>query len=105
MPRLIAVLMAALAFGVLPSAALAVEDNAPAMPIASPESGQPSEPVPGIDKNESLSEQLAEDKGVIKPPPTGDSEIHTTAPNPNPGTMPVIPPPGTPGGDQSVQPK
>ena len=67
---------------------------------------------PGADEQEpsdsqggNLSEQLDRNKGVITPPATGDSEIYTEAPNPNPGTTPVIPPPGTPGGDQSVEPK
>ncbi len=66
---------------------------------------QKSEPVPGINPNESLSDQLDKDKGVIAPPPVGDSEILTPAPDPDPGTTPVIPPPGTPGGDQSIEPK
>ena len=52
-----------------------------------------------------LSEQLDENKGVIDPPPVGDAEIHAPAPEPLPGTTPVIPPPGTPGGDPSVVPK
>jgi len=66
---------------------------------------QKSEPVPGIDPNQSLSDQLDEGKGVINPPPVGDTEIQAPAPDPNPGTTPVIPPPGTPGGDQSIEPK
>jgi hypothetical protein len=65
----------------------------------------PSEPVPGVDPDQSLSEQLDENKGVIEPPPVGDAGIHAPAPDPTPGTTPVIPPPGTPGGDPSVQPK
>ena len=97
--------MAGLALGAVSSVAFAALDGAPPTLVASPEAGQPSEPVPGVKKDESLSKQLDEDKGVIKPPPTGDSEIHTTVPDPNPGTMRVIPPPGTPGGDESVQPK
>jgi hypothetical protein len=68
-----------------------------------PENG--SQPLPDARPGESLSEQLDRNKGVITPPPTGDTEIETTAPNPDPGTTRVIPPPGTPGGDQSVQPK
>jgi hypothetical protein len=64
-----------------------------------------SEPVPGINPDQSLSRQLDEGKGVIDPPPVGDAEIQAPAPAPNPGTTPVIPPPGTPGGDQSIQPK
>jgi hypothetical protein len=50
-----------------------------------------------------LSDQLAQSKGVICPPPTLDREM--TAPPPEGGRTPVIPPPGSPGGDQSVQPK
>jgi hypothetical protein len=105
MPRLLVSIIALLAVGAVPATVLAAADGLPPRPVGSPEAGQPSEPVPGVKKDESLSDQLAEDKGVIKPPPTGDSEIHTTVPNPNPGRMPVIPPPGTPGGDESVQPK
>jgi hypothetical protein len=105
MQKLIAALTAAFALGALQHAAFAAIDEPSPMQATSPESGKSGEPVPGIKKDENLSEQLDEDKGVIKPPPTGDSEIHTTVPNPNPGTMPVIPPPGTPGGDESVQPK
>ena len=52
-----------------------------------------------------LSEQLDRSKGVIHPPPTGDTGIETTVPNPDAGTLKVIPPPGTPGGDESVEPK
>lgn len=66
---------------------------------------RPSEPVPGIDEDRTLSEQLDENQGVIDPPPVGDEEIHAPAPEPLPGTTPVIPPPGTPGGDPSVEPK
>jgi len=65
----------------------------------------PSEPVPGVEADKTLSEQLDKDKGVIVPPPVGDEAIHVPAPDPTPGTTPVIPPPGTPGGDQSIDPK
>jgi hypothetical protein len=34
-----------------------------------------------------------------------DPGIHAPAPNPDPGTTRVIPPPGTPGGDPRVQPR
>jgi hypothetical protein len=70
---------------------------------------------PGADENanphpngvpgEELSDQLDRNKGVIEPPPTGDAGIHVEAPNPDPGTTKVIPPPGTPGGDPTVEPK
>jgi hypothetical protein len=64
-----------------------------------------SEPVPGVDPDQSLSEQLDENNGVIEPPSIGDAGIHAPAPDPDPGTTPVIPPPGTPGGDPTVHPK
>jgi hypothetical protein len=52
---------------------------------------------------EPLGDKLAKSGGVICPPSTADSEIH--APTPEGGTMPVIPPPGTPGGNPNVVPK
>lgn len=61
--------------------------------------------MPDKSPKETLSEYLERNQGVITPPPTGDTDIYTTVPNPNPGTTPVIPPPGTPGGSQDLQPK
>lgn len=49
-----------------------------------------------------LSDKLNRSNGVICPP---DVDSGIKAPAPNTGKMPVIPPPGSPGGDQSVQPK
>jgi hypothetical protein len=40
---------------------------------------------------------------VLCPPPGVDPEMH--APTPNVGNTPVMPPPGSPGGDPSVRPK
>lgn len=51
----------------------------------------------------SLSDKLAQSEGVICPPARVDPEIRQPAP-PG-GAMKVIPPPGSPGGDQSIQPK
>ncbi len=50
-----------------------------------------------------LGEQLSESKGVICPPSGVDPGI--SVPPTGGGRTPVIPPPGTPGGDQNVQPK
>jgi hypothetical protein len=50
-----------------------------------------------------LSDKLARSGGVICPPEHVDPEIRQ--PTPPGGPMPVIPPPGSPGGDQSIQPK
>jgi hypothetical protein len=51
----------------------------------------------------SLSRQLAQSNGVICPPPHIDQGM--TKPAPPAGTMPVIPPPGSHGGNPHVQPK
>jgi hypothetical protein len=50
------------------------------------------------------TEQLSRSPGVIEPPPTGDQNI-VPAPSVGPNTMPIIPPPGTPGKNPGVQPK
>jgi hypothetical protein len=50
-----------------------------------------------------LSDKLAKSGGVICPPEHIDPEIKQ--PTPPGGAMPVIPPPGSPGGDPSIQPK
>ena len=52
---------------------------------------------------EPLSDKLAKSDGVLCPPSGVDTEMHV--PTPNAGTTPVIPPPGSPGGDQTVRPK
>jgi hypothetical protein len=49
-----------------------------------------------------LSDKLARSDGVLCPPNV-DPDIK--APTPNVGKMPIIPPPGSPGGDPNVQPK
>jgi hypothetical protein len=53
--------------------------------------------------NRPLSDRLAESKGVICPPAGVDPGI--SVPPVGGGRMPVIPPPGTPGGDPSIQPR
>ena len=54
--------------------------------------------------DKSLSDRLARSDGVICPPRQVDPDIRQPPPS-NGGAMPVIPPPGSPGGDPSVQPK
>lgn len=51
----------------------------------------------------SLSDQLADSQGVICPPSDLDPEMRKPAPGG--GAMPIIPPPGSPGGNPNVQPK
>jgi hypothetical protein len=53
--------------------------------------------------NEPLGDKLARSDGTLCPPSNVDPAIR--APTPETGKMPVIPPPGSPGGDQSVRPK
>jgi hypothetical protein len=69
-----------------------------------PASAADSQPcTPQEKSNQTLSEKLDQTSGVICPP---DIDPSMKAPTPkNGGNMPVIPPPGTPGGDPSVQPK
>jgi hypothetical protein len=50
-----------------------------------------------------LSDKLAQSNGVICPPTGLDKDMQITPPGG--GRLKVIPPPGTPGGSQNVQPK
>jgi hypothetical protein len=50
---------------------------------------------------QNLSDKLARNEGVLCPP---NVDPNIKAPTPETGKMPVIPPPGSPGGDQSVKP-
>jgi hypothetical protein len=103
--RLIAPSMAVLAAG----AALAQQPSpapAPAPPAAACPPGVDGDPPTiggGGRSSESLSDKLAESKGIVCPPAGIDPEMQITPPAG--GVIKVIPPPGTPGGDQSVQPK
>ena len=63
--------------------------------------GEP--PTVGGGSSESLSDKLAQSKGVICPPAGVDREMQVTPPSG--GHLKVIPPPGSPGGDPNVQPK
>jgi hypothetical protein len=52
-----------------------------------------------------LSDELNKSEGVIKPPSGVDPAMQVPAPESNPGSTIVIPPPGEPGGNQDIQPK
>jgi hypothetical protein len=52
---------------------------------------------------EPLADKLAKSNGVLCPPSGVDPEIR--APTPDAGKTPVIPPPGSPGGNPNLQPK
>jgi hypothetical protein len=59
-------------------------------------------PEPRDPKPETPSEKLARTEGILCPPNV-DPDIK--APTPDVGITPVIPPPGSPGGDPTVRPK
>src|SRR5712672_871982 len=85
-----------------PSAPARANDCEPMQPVpprgtVSPEgttTGQRAEP---------FGDKLARSDGVLCPPPGVDPEIR--APTPDAGNTPVIPPPGSPGGDPNLRPK
>ena len=79
----------------MPNMADPPAESTPA-PDATGETGEP---------DKSLSEELKEKEGVLEPPRDMDSKIERPAPVPDPNTTPVLPPPGSPGGDQSIQPR
>jgi hypothetical protein len=54
------------------------------------------------DSSKTLSDKLDQGGGVICPP---NVDPGMKAPAPETGKMPVIPPPGSPGGEPNVQPK
>ena len=59
--------------------------------------------VPGT-AGATLSDKLSRQRGTLMPPAV-DPGMRVPPPQQSPGTMPVIPPPGTPGGDQKLVPK
>jgi hypothetical protein len=54
---------------------------------------------------EPLGDKLARSDGTLCPPAGVDAQIRTAAPDASASKMPVIPPPGSVGGDASVRPK
>lgn len=63
----------------------------------------PGPALPAPRPGETLSDRLDRTDGVIPPARNLDPEM--TRPAPDTGTMPVIPPPGSPSGSSNVQPK
>lgn len=53
---------------------------------------------------EPLGDRLARSDGVLCPPSGVDPDMHAPTPDTG-GNTPVIPPPGSPGGDPTVRPK
>ncbi|HEX3419257.1 MAG TPA: hypothetical protein VHT21_23080 [Stellaceae bacterium] len=72
-------------------------------PSGRPGAGQPATPATPPATGTSSSD-LNRSGGVITPPAGVDPEIKQTPPATG-STMPIIPPPGTPGGNPAVKPK
>lgn len=70
-----------------------------------PEKIEPRDPstTGSVGANETLSDRLERTDGVIRPPSGVAPDMSITPPDT--GTTPVIPPPGSPGGSQAIQPK
>jgi hypothetical protein len=77
--------------------------DAPAPQSACPPDVAGEAPTVGRGDSKSLSDKLAQSKGVICPPAGVDQEMQVAPPGG--GQLKVIPPPGAPGGDPRVQPK
>jgi hypothetical protein len=75
--------------------------NAPQPP---PERIAPRDSAPGTAGRGSFSDRLSQQQGTLRPPAV-DPGIHAPLPADRQETMPVIPPPGTPGGNRDVVPK
>jgi hypothetical protein len=95
MRGIFAIAAAVAGFGVI--VALAAEPNGRAVP------DQPA-PLTTPPLSGTTSSDLARWGGVITPPADVDPQMKR-APSHSADPMPVIPPPGTPGGDPSVKPK
>jgi hypothetical protein len=54
--------------------------------------------------DQTLSERLDRSDGVIRPPSRVDPQMHVTPPATG-DKMPIVPAPGSPGGNPNVQPK
>lgn len=75
-------------------------------PVAPPEQIAPpaDNGASGSTTGGTLSDRLSRDRGTLTPPAHVDPDM-TVQPPARSGAMPVIPPPGSPGGNQSVVPK
>ena len=115
-PALIAtcVLMASTGVGSAQAPPAAATPPAQTAPPATINDCTPMQPVPPRgtvapegtttgQRAESLGDKLAKSDGVLCPPAGVDPEIR--APTPDAGNTPVIPPPGSPGGNPNLRPK
>ena len=105
MMRILALVLSGTLFAGAAAAQTADQPQTSPNPPKSPPTTLPLPPEQGEGSGSSMSERLSKSQGVIRPPQEVDPAIKQEAPSTGPNSMPVIPPPGTPGGDQSVKPK
>jgi hypothetical protein len=88
------------------AAAIAVAGSAWGQTAPSDRDHQPKSETEGQSPSSSgdLSRRLDRSQGVIQPPQAVDPQMQLAPPNPD-AKMPVIPPPGSPGGNETVEPK
>jgi hypothetical protein len=86
-----------------PVAAQAPQSADPTVPVAPPKAAPPP-PERVAPSNENLPDRLSRQKGTIVLPSV-DQGMQVNPPRNSGATMPVIPPPGSPGGNRSVVPK
>jgi hypothetical protein len=89
---------------VLAAAAGAFAQSRPPGPGADQNAPKSFDAQRGQQRGQSLSERLDQSGGVIHPPGDVDSGIHI-APPATGDKMPIVPAPGSPGGDPTVKPK
>jgi hypothetical protein len=95
--------LVASALSVVASSSAAEKDTMPPQTPSHQIVPEAASPGSGSGAGEPLSDKLDRQGGVIRPP--GGIDPKMTQSPPAEGKMPVIPPPGTPGGDQGVHPK
>jgi len=101
MKRRLMAAAAGLVFATAAAAQVTVQPKDPNMP--DPKNTVPEKVDPPA--GQTLSDKLEKSDGVITPNSNMDPGIVAPAPVPNPGTTPVIPPPGSPGGNPRLDPK
>ena len=115
-PSRLALLVLAAIFTAIALRSAAAQTQPPLPPSRSqdngivPPEGQQGQPPQGLvpqqkGSSEPLSKQLSRSGGVIRPPTQLDPKIEAPTPDPGVRSTPIVPPPGTPGGNQEITPK
>lgn len=105
-PSFVRVLVGCIRVGIcLVAAGAFVASAAEPGPSVAPDQNAPSQFDPQAHRSDqNLSQRLNRSGGVIHPPGNVDPEMHVAPPTTG-DKMPVVPAPGSPGGDPNVKPK